>query len=1012
MRNPEREVHYFRLRVLVAVAFVITCFTLLGARFAWLQVVKHEAYLAQAELNRIAVLPVAPNRGLIKDRHGRIIARNYSAYTLEITPTKVANLEQTIDQLAQVVEVQPRDRRRFKKLMEDTKRFDSVPIRTRLTDEEVARFTAQRYRFPGVELRARLFRDYPLGLTGSHMLGYIGRISQRDLERIEKLDDPAAYAGTEHIGKLGIEQSYEGDLHGTTGVEEVEITAGGRAVRTLKRTPSMPGNNLTLSVDIELQRVVEQAFGDRRGALIAIEPKSGDVLAFVSMPNFDPNLFVDGIDPKNWDELNNDPDKPLLNRALRGTYPIGSTYKPFLALAALETGKRRTDTVIHDGGTFVFGNRVFRDSNKVPLGAVDMHRSIVKSSDIYYYQLANDLGVDTIHDFMKPWGFGQITGIDVEGEQTGILPSTAWKERRFKQKWYPGETISIGIGQGYNSFTLLQLAHATANLANDGVVMKPHLVKEVEDARTGEQATDRAEGELPYPGQARAHEVRARRDGRRQHQRHRSRRLPGRAVQGRRQDRHGAGRQHQAGREVQRGESGGTPSRPFALHRVRAGRGSEDRDCGAGGKRRVRRPCRGADCAGRDRLLPARQEAGRTGGHRRRTRRRGSPAHGRGGGPHSGTERAVNEATLGRRVGLLVRPYVAVFDPSLLAIVGCLGVIGLITLYSAGNDFPWRVTDQMRNFGVALAVMFVAANISPQVLMRLAVPIYLVGVGLLVATEVTGITVKGATRWLDIGVGRIQPSEIMKLGLPMMLAWYFHKREGGLRSYDFVIAAVIVLVPVALIIKQPDLGTALLVLAAGSYVIFFAGLPWKWLLAMIVAGIAALPLAWTLMHDYQRERILTLIDPSTDPLGKGFHTLQAMIAIGSGGVFGKGWMQGTQTHLEFIPERTSDFIFAVYSEEFGMVGNLVLVLLFFALIWRAMAIALNAPTLFARLLAAALGLIIFTYAFVNMGMVSGILPVVGVPLPFISYGGTALVTLGMACGMLMSIGANRKLVQS
>ncbi len=433
------------------------------------------------------MLPVAPNRGLIKDRHGRIIARNYSAYTLEITPSKVDNLEQTIDQLAQVVEVQPRDRRRFRKLMEDTKRFDSVPIRTRLTDDEVARFTAHRYRFPGVELRARLFRDYPLGQTGSHMMGYIGRISQRDLERIEKLGDPAAYAGTEHIGKLGIEQSYEGELHGTTGVEEVEITAGGRAVRTLKRTPSQPGNNLTLSIDIELQRVVEQAFGDRRGALIAIEPATGDVLAFVSMPNFDPNLFVDGIDPKNWDELNNDPDKPLLNRALRGTYPIGSTYKPFLALAALETGKRRADTVIHDGGTFLFGNRVFRDSNKVPLGAVDMHRSIVKSSDVYYYQLANDLGVDAIHDFMKPWGFGQITGIDVEGEQTGILPSSAWKERRFKQKWYPGETISIGIGQGYNAFTLLQLAHATATLANGGVVMKPHLVKEVENLRTGER---------------------------------------------------------------------------------------------------------------------------------------------------------------------------------------------------------------------------------------------------------------------------------------------------------------------------------------------------------------------------------------------------------------------------------------------------------------------------------------------------------------------------------------------
>jgi penicillin-binding protein 2 len=491
MRNPEREVQHFRVRVLVASVFVLSAFAILLARLAWLQVVKHEAYREKAEANRIAVLPVAPNRGLIKDRNGAIIARNYSAYTLEVTPAKVENLEQTIDELAKVVDIQPRDRRRFKKLLEETKRFDSIPIRTRLSDEDVARFTANRFRFPGVELRARLFRDYPLGEIASHMIGYIGRISPRDLERVERLaearGDPAIYNGTEHIGKVGVEQSYESELHGTPGVEEVEITAGGRAVRTLSRKPSLPGNNLILSVDIELQKIVERAFGDRRGALIAIEPATGDVLAFVSKPTFDPNLFVDGIDPKSWDELNNDPDKPLLNRALRGTYPIGSTYKPFLALAALETGKRRPDQVIQDNGTFLFGNRVFRDSNKVPLGPVDLHRSIVKSSDVYYYQLANDLGVDAIHDFMKPWGFGQITGIDVEGEQTGILPSSAWKEKRFKQKWYAGETISIGIGQGYNAFTLLQLAHATANLANSGVVMKPHLVKAIEDPRTGER---------------------------------------------------------------------------------------------------------------------------------------------------------------------------------------------------------------------------------------------------------------------------------------------------------------------------------------------------------------------------------------------------------------------------------------------------------------------------------------------------------------------------------------------
>lgn len=485
-RNPEHEILRFRTRVVVATLFVLACFGLLLTRFVWLQMIKHEELYAQAETNRMAVVPVQANRGLIRDRNGEIIARNFSAYTLEINPRKVDDVAAVIDELADVVEIQPRDRRRFKKLQDELKGAESIPIRTRLTDEEVARFAAQRFRFPGVELRARLFRHYPLGEIGAHMIGYIGRISPADKERIAGFEDAENYVGAEHIGKTGIELSYQRDLHGATGSERVEITAGGRAVRTLDRSPSTPGNNLNLSVDIKLQQIVEQAFGDRRGALIAIEPETGDVLAFVSKPSFDPNLFVDGIDPKSWDELNNDPDKPLLNRALRGTYPIGSTYKPFLALAALETGKRRVDQVIYDPGYFMFGGRRFRDSNKVPLGPVDLRRSIVKSSDIYYYMVANDLGVDTIHDFMKPFGFGQITGIDLEGEQTGILPSSAWKEKRFKQKWYPGETISLGIGQGYNAFTLLQLAHATATLANDGVVMRPHLVKSVEDVKTGE----------------------------------------------------------------------------------------------------------------------------------------------------------------------------------------------------------------------------------------------------------------------------------------------------------------------------------------------------------------------------------------------------------------------------------------------------------------------------------------------------------------------------------------------
>jgi len=469
--------------VLVAIGFLILCL-----RLSWLQLVRHGEFLARAEQNRIALVPVTANRGLIKDRNGIIIAKNYSAYTLEIEPAKVEDLDGMIDELSEVIEISSRERRRFHKTLDDYKHLDSVPIRTRLSDEEVARFAAQRFRFPGVELRARLFRQYPLGETASHLLGYIGRVSPKDEERIDSFSDPNNYNGTDYIGKIGVESSYEEQLHGTTGIEQVEITAGGHPVRTLTRTPSIPGNNLILSVDIRLQELVERAFGERRGALIAVEPATGDVLAFVSKPTFDPNLFVEGIDPVNWDGLNSNIDKPLLNRALRGTYPIGSTYKPFLALAALELGKRRPDSVTFDPGFYFYGGHLFREGGpKGGHGSVDLRKSIVVSSDVYYYALANDLGVDAIHDFMRPFGFGELTGIDLEGELPGVLPSSDWNERRYHQKWYGGETISIGIGQGKNAFTLLQLARATATLANNGVVMKPHLVKAIEDSQTGKR---------------------------------------------------------------------------------------------------------------------------------------------------------------------------------------------------------------------------------------------------------------------------------------------------------------------------------------------------------------------------------------------------------------------------------------------------------------------------------------------------------------------------------------------
>lgn len=371
-----------------------------------------------------------------------------------------------------------------------------------------------------------------------------------------------------------------------------------------------------------------------------------------------------------------------------------------------------------------------------------------------------------------------------------------------------------------------------------------------------------------------------------------------------------------------------------------------------------------------------------------------------------------------------IKPIFTGFDGPLLVALLLLAGAGLTTMYSAGYDNGTRFADHGRNMLIALGVIFVVAQISPQTLMRFAVPLYAVGVALLVAVAVVGVTKKGATRWLNVGVV-IQPSEILKIAMPLMLAWWFQRREGQLRAPDFLIALAILAVPVGLIVKQPDLGTAILVLSAGLYVIFFAGLSWKLIIPVLVVGAVAITaivvsedricqpdVKWPMMRDYQKNRVCTLLDPTTDPLGKGFHIIQGMIAIGSGGIEGKGFMKGTQTHLEFIPERTTDFIFAAFSEEFGLVGCASLILGFVFLIFRGLMIAADAPTVFTRLLAGAITLSFFTYAFVNMGMVSGILPVVGVPLPFISYGGTAMVTLGLGLGMLMSIAKSRRLIQS
>ncbi len=495
MRDLSRELERFHWRLAVCAASVVLLFFVLLLRFFYLQVIQHDYYMTLAEQNRISIVPVVPNRGLILDRNGVVLAHNYSAYTLEISPKSAGPLDELLDQLSELVDIQPRDRKRFRKLLDERRELDSVPVRTRLTDEEVARFSVNRHRFPGVQINARLFRHYPNGEIASHVIGYIGRISEKEQTKLEERGVAANYRGADYIGKVGLEGRYEEDLHGVAGFEEVETDAGGRSVRTLRTTLPVSGNNLHLALDLRVQEIAERAFGKFRGALVAIEPSTGGVVAFVSRPGFDPNLFVEGIDSQNWDLLNNSPDKPLNNRSLQGVYPPGSTFKPFMALAGLELGKRTPDYTISDPGFFVLGGagHVYRDWKKGGHGMVNLHRSLVISCDTYYYGLAQDLGIDNIHRFIGQFGLGRRTGIDIDGESTGLLPSQEWKMRRFKQKWFGGDTISVGIGQGYNLATPVQLAFATAILANRGIVYRPHLVRQIEDSQSGERRTIEAQ---------------------------------------------------------------------------------------------------------------------------------------------------------------------------------------------------------------------------------------------------------------------------------------------------------------------------------------------------------------------------------------------------------------------------------------------------------------------------------------------------------------------------------------
>ncbi|ULJ59632.1 penicillin-binding protein 2 [Wielerella bovis] len=487
INNRHRD---FILRLVVAFVFILILFSLLIARFVFLQVRKHDEYVARATTNRITLIPTPPIRGEITDVNGIVLAQNYPAYSLEIIPNQIeGKTEDLIEALKAYVTLDEADLRRFKKFRADYRSYEKVPLKLKLTPDEASRLAAHLYRFKGVEINARTFREYPFGPLTAHFLGYIGRISDRDMEKLTENNRAMAYRGTTHIGKSGLEAFYEEQLHGSPGYQEVEKDAAGNIMRIIRSEPAQTGQTLRLSMDIRLQQEADRLMHNRRGAMVAIDPQTGGILAFVSKPNFDPNIFIDGIDSESWKALNENWQRPLINRVTQGLYPPGSTFKPFMAMALLESGKITQTSIVPAPGAWSIPGTThqFRDSVRSGHGAVNLSRAIQVSSDTFFYRLGFEMGINRTYPYLAAFGLGSPTGIDLPGEYRGILPSPEWKAKRFakgteKQRhWNPAEMVPVSIGQGYNTYTPLQMAHATAILANNGVVFRPHLVKEILD---------------------------------------------------------------------------------------------------------------------------------------------------------------------------------------------------------------------------------------------------------------------------------------------------------------------------------------------------------------------------------------------------------------------------------------------------------------------------------------------------------------------------------------------------
>ena len=474
-----RESHNFSGRIFSAAVIIAVLAVIALTRLVYLQVVSHDYFTTLSNKNRIDIVPIPPTRGLIYDRSGILLAQNLPSFSLEITPERVPDLAATLDALRKIIKIDDRDIKEFYKRYEKKRRFEAIALRLRLSDEEVARFAVNRHRFPGVEIAARLMRDYPLGPLAVHAIGYVGRIDEDELQRL----DLANYSGTSHIGKTGVERYYEGILHGSVGHQTVETNAQGRVIRILERSLPIPGSNLYLTVDVDVQRTAEEALTGNRGAAVAIVPGTGEIIAFASMPGFDPNPFVNGIEQSEYDKLSQSIDHPLFNRIVRGQYPPGSTIKPFIGLAGLEYNLINVNDKTFCPGWYALPgeDRKYRDWKHEGHGVVTLVKAIAQSCDVYFYDLASTLGIDNMYHFLSQFGFGKATGIDISGEVTGLLPSREWKRATQHLPWYPGETIITGIGQGFTLVTPLQLATATATLANRGSPIRPRLAYAIQN---------------------------------------------------------------------------------------------------------------------------------------------------------------------------------------------------------------------------------------------------------------------------------------------------------------------------------------------------------------------------------------------------------------------------------------------------------------------------------------------------------------------------------------------------